>query len=191
MTLSLCDQVTERVALGEALGELAEHAATCPTCQRLAAVSRQLGRLRRSGGPGQPGRPGQPGQPGQLGTTPHEIDPGLGFSARMTVGAQHRITVRRRRRLAAGLAATVATGAFGVFVLTRSPGAEPRVAIQAPPSPTDPDHKDDPPPAAVDADLAALVDLADVDRSSRLSARWAHIKKPLAPYQKLIKGVTP
>lgn len=179
MTYSVCDQVTERVALGDALGELTEHAATCPRCQNLARVSEALGAMHR------------------------EVDPGLGFSARMTVGAQRRIAVRRRRRLAAGLATTVATGAFGVFLVTRTPDVPrtpDRDQVGLTPStpskpletaPNHPNHKDDSPTMAEDADLAALVRLADVDRSSRLSAKWAHIKKPLAPYQKLIKGVTP
>lgn len=170
MTLSPCDQVTERVALGESLGELTEHATTCSSCRRVVAVSSKLG------------------------ATHHEVDPGLGFSARMTVGAQHRLAVRRRRRLAAGLAATVATGAIGAFVVTRTPDREQArpVAIKLPtPSEPEPSPKPDPATTADDADLAALVQLADVDRSSRLSATWAHIKKPLAPYKKLIKGVTP
>jgi len=167
MTLTHCEQVAERVALGESLGELTAHAATCASCQRLVAVSSQLG------------------------ATHHEVDPGLGFSARMTVGAQHRIAVRRRRRLAAGLAATVATGAFGVFIMTRTPDEpQERLPNLALPTPPAPDHKDEP-PTADEADLAALVQLADVDRSSRVSAKWARIKKPLAPYKKLLKGVTP
>lgn len=170
MTLSLCDQVAERVALGELPGELTEHAATCPGCRNLVAVSNQLGAMHR------------------------EVDPGIGFSARMTVGAQHRIAARRRRRLAAGLAATVASGALGVFLVTRTPDESPlrpaTVALPKPPAP-DPDPKDDPPTAAEDADLAALVQLADVDRGSRVSAKWAHIKQPLAPYKKLLEGVTP
>lgn len=172
MTLSPCDQVAERVALGESLGDLTEHAATCQSCQRLVAVSSQLG---------------------QLGVMHHPVDPGLGFSARMTIGAQHRIAVRRRQRLATALVVTVVTGAFGVFLVTRTPD-EPRVPLPVianpnPPNPT-PTPKDNAPTAA-DADLAALVQLADVDRSSRLSAKWTHIKKPLAPYKKLLKGVTP
>ncbi len=170
MTLSLCDQVTERVALGEPLGELAEHAAACPSCQRLAQVSSQLS---------------------QLGTMHHEVDPGLGFSARMTIGAQHRIAVRRRRKLAAGLAATVTTGAFGVFLVTRDPGVSPATTREPTPSMLSKPPEPDPAPAASDADLATLVQLADVDRSSRISAKWARIKKPLAPYKKLLKGVTP
>jgi hypothetical protein len=165
MTLSMCDQVAERLALGEPLGDLSEHVSTCSGCQGLVAVSSQLG------------------------ATHCAVDPGLGFSARMTVGAQHRITVRRRRRLAAGLAATVATGAFGVFVVAHTPDESRSTANYAPPHDTK--SPDEPPTATPDDDLAALVQLADVDRSSRLSARWSHIKKPLAPYKKLLKGVEP
>lgn len=170
MTLSLCDQVTERVALGDPLGELSGHATTCSRCQDLVAVSTRLGAMHQ------------------------EVDPGLGFSARMTVGAQHRIAARRRRRLAAGLAVSVATGAFGVFIMTRTPAddaAERRPALALPTPVPDPNQKTDPPTTAEDADLAALVQLADVDRSSRLSAKWAHIKKPLAPYKHLLEGETP
>jgi hypothetical protein len=170
MTEAMCDQVAERLALGEPLGELTEHVSSCASCQGLVAVSDQLGASR------------------------HAVDPGLGFSARMTVGAQHLLGVRRRRRLAAGLAATVATGMFGVFVVAHSSEpSHPETAIARPTQP-DPDRGKPPAPTAQDgddADLAALVQLADVDRASRLSAHWSHIKKPLAPYKKLLKGVVP
>lgn len=166
MTESMCDQVAERLALGEPLGDLSGHVPGCASCQGLVAVS------------------------GRLAATRHAVDPGLGFSARMTVGAQHRLAVRRRRRLAAGLAATVATGMFGVFVVAHDPGTpqdrpqlarEPRRDPPAPPT-AEP---------ATDDDLAALAQLADVDHASRLSADWHRIEKPLAPYKKLIKGVVP
>lgn len=176
MTLSPCDQVAERLALGEPLGELSAHAASCSHCQGLVSVSSQLGATR------------------------HAVDPGLGFSARMTVGAQHRIVRRRQRRLALGLAATVATGAVGVFVVTHAPAPQhPHEPTMAQPTSLrsawdDPNPAPDPARAkegSADADLAALVQFADVDRASRLSARWNHIKKPLAPYKKLLKGVLP
>jgi hypothetical protein len=127
----------------------------------------------------------------KLGAVHHAVDPGLGFTARMTVGAQQRLAVRRRRKLALGLAATVACGAFGVFAVTRSP-EEPssRLAIK-PPALANRPQPEPRPAAAEDADLAALAQLADVERTSRLSARWSHIKKPLAPYKKLLEGVTP
>jgi len=164
MTLSTCDQVTERVALGEPLGELSEHVSTCSSCQGLVAVSSHLG------------------------ATHHAVDPGLGFSARMTVGAQHRLVERRRRRLAAGLAATVAAGAFGVFLVARTP--EPPGNDQGYALPAPRDHQpteQDPTNAGPDDDLAALVQLADTGRAARLSAPWRRIKKPLAAYRKLVE----
>lgn len=173
MTLSVCDQVAERVALGEPLGALSEHAASCAGCRGLVAMSSQLGAVH------------------------HAVDPGPGFAARMTVGAQHRLAVRRRRKLAVGLAATVAGGMFGVFLVTRAPEGPamppPSFALPKQPEPT---HSREAPTAAEDADLAALVQLADVDHNRRLSARWSHIKKPLAPYKRLLttlkgQGETP
>jgi hypothetical protein len=175
MTESLCEEVAERVALGEALAELSEHVSSCESCQGLVAVSNKLGAAH------------------------HAVDPGLGFSARMTVGAQHLLGVRRRRRFAAGLAATVATGMFGVFVVARSPEStapaptDPTTARPMPPTDQDrnQDRNKDAAEEPADADLAALVDLADTERSSHLSAHWGHIKKPLSPYKKLLKGVVP
>src|SRR5690606_16773083 len=112
---STCDQVAERVALGEPLGEVGEHAATCERCKRLVALPVELGAVHR------------------------DVDPGLGFSARMTAGAQHRILVRRRRRIAAMSAAAVAATALGVFVMMREPD---RASVATnPPTPTNPSHE--------------------------------------------------
>ena len=169
MTESMCDQVAERLALGEPLGDLSEHVAGCASCQGLVTVS------------------------GQLAATRHAVDPGLGFSARMTVGAQHRLGVRRRRRLAAGLAVSVATGMFGVFLVAHHPAApdvqKPVVQKLSP----EPDRSPEPSrlESASDDDLAALAQLADVDSASRLSADWGLIEEPLAPYKKLVKGDAP
>jgi hypothetical protein len=165
MTQTLCDQLAERVALGEPLGELSEHVEGCASCKNLVAMSSKLV------------------------ATHHAVDPGLGFTARMTVGAQHRIAARRRQRLAVGLAATVVSGAFGVFLVTRTPEissptktAEP--LLQTPrPEPRD----DDASPTDEDADLVMLVDFSDVERSARVSANWHHITRPLAPYRRLVK----
>ena len=166
MTLRVCDQVAERVALGEQLGELTEHVEGCASCKNLIATSSKLVATR------------------------HAVDPGLGFTARMTVGAQHRIAARRRQRLAVGLAATVVSGAFGVFFVTHTP-APPKQALELPtpvPAPT-PEKVEPPPVASDDDDLALLVQLADVESSSRESARWRHITRPLAPYKRLLKEV--
>ena len=154
MTLRVCDQVAERVALGEQLGELAEHAEGCTGCKNLIAMSSKLGATR------------------------HAVDPGLGFTARMTVGCEP-------------LAATVVSGAFGVFLVTRTP-EPPKQALEIPtklPAPTPEDTQDQEPPrvGTDDEDLAMLVELADVERSNRVSARWHHITRPLAPYKRLVK----
>jgi hypothetical protein len=159
-TNPICDSVAERVALGEPLAEHEEHAARCERCKLVVEM------------------------PGKLGATKHEIDPGLGFAARMTVGAQQRITQRRRRRVAAVLGTTVAAGLVAVFFVTRTPAIETnnRVSTEMPVV----DPKLEP---ATDAELKALVDLADVERSAHLSANWRQIKKPLSPYRKLLQGV--
>jgi hypothetical protein len=157
-----CDLVIERVALGEPLGKLSEHVTSCARCQRIVAM------------------------PGRLGATRHASEPGHGFAARMTVGAQHLIVVRRRRRLAAGLAATVAAGVLGVFVVTRSPDEPQQRAAVELPQPV----KDNQPVAADEADLDMLVRLADTRRARRVSAPWGRIQKPLKPYMQLVKGVT-
>lgn len=170
---AVCDQVAERLALGEPLGELSAHAETCANCRGLVAMSSKLGAAH------------------------HAVDPGLGFSARMTVGAQHRLVVRRRRRFAAGIAATVATGALGVMLFMHAPEpTAPPTAIKLPrPDEPKPTMQNPDTPDALDApgddELAALVELADTERSVRYSANWRRIKKPLAPYKKLLKGETP
>ncbi|HEY5925218.1 MAG TPA: hypothetical protein VIV11_26225 [Kofleriaceae bacterium] len=172
MSSTTCDQVAERIALGEPLGEAGEHAATCERCKRLVAL------------------------PVELGATSREADPGLGFSARMTAGAQHRIVVRRRRRVAAGLAAAVAATTLGFFALTREPdrqgvasnppGPQPAV-LNSDNNPFETNETDEP---VGDEDLRALVQLANTDRASRLSANWRDIEKPLAPYRALLRGVS-
>jgi hypothetical protein len=171
---STCDQVAERVALGEPLGDVGEHATTCERCKRLVALPVEIGAARR------------------------EADPGLGFSARMTAGAQHRIVVRRRRRIAGSLAAAVAATTLGVFVFTREPQSQSVVTI--PPNPTlpatdtdserDPWDTSDQEPDDADEDVRALVQLANTDRSSKLSANWRDIEEPLAPYRSLLSGVS-
>jgi len=121
------------------------------------------------------------------------VDPGLGFAARMTIGARHKITVRRRQRLAASLAGTTAIAAVGVFVLTRTPDPEPArpAAIIDVPSFEKKDTDVQPAAALAESEAITLVRLADTHRSRRLSAHWARIQRPLAPYKKLVKGGAP
>jgi hypothetical protein len=157
--MSTCDAVAERIALDEPLAELDEHVSSCTRCQRLVAM------------------------PTQLGATRHSVDPGLGFSARMTVGAQQRLVVRRRRRIAAGLAATVAAGMFGVFAITREPEAQPQLQpAVAEQLPTEELTTFDEP------EIRFLVNVADTKRTNRHSAHWARIQRPLAAYKQLTEG---
>ena len=174
MTTS-CDLVAQCVAFGEPLGALAEHVTTCAGCQRMVDM------------------------PGLLTATRHEVDPGLGFSSRMTVGAQQLVSTRHRRRIVAGLAAAVATAAFGVFVVTRTP-AETKTQPVAKvidtnkdrPAVDTRDHKDTPSSNdSFDPDVVTLVHYANTDRNRRLSAKWSRIEKSLAPYRQLVEGVTP
>ena len=168
---STCELVAERIALGESLDDVAEHAATCERCKRLVAL------------------------PVELGATHRKVDPGLGFSARMTAGAQHRIVVRRRRRIAAGLAAAVVATTLGVFALTREPKTQQivedkRPPVELPSTQQDPWEAQDVIEEQTDDDVRALVQLADVERSTKLSANWQRIGKPLAPYRALLQGVS-
>jgi hypothetical protein len=166
----VCDTVAERIALGEPLGDAAEHAATCARCRRLAALGTELG------------------------ATHSEADPGIGFAARVTAGAQKRIVVRRRRRIAATLAAGIAATTVGVVFLTHNGGPVGEQAVQTPQPATETHQKkgsDDVPAPAVDEDLKFLVKMARADRNAHTSARWHRIEKPLAPYTHLVKGMTP
>jgi hypothetical protein len=170
MSADPCDVVAERIALGEPLGDLADHAASCPACRRIAALPTELGALRR------------------------EPEPALGFSARMTAGAQQRIGVRRRRRIAAAAIAATAATVMMTLALTRH-GDTPNPKTAQPAADTS-QHKDPwetgkPAPGNVDDDERALVRLADTDRALHYRANWRAIEKPLAPYSKLVKGVEP
>jgi hypothetical protein len=173
--MTTCDQVAERVALGEALGEFAEHAETCERCKRLVALPVELAAAKRI------------------------ADPGIGFSSRITAGAQHRLVVRRRQRIAMTAGVGVAAAAVAALVVTRQPD-EPRYVIAPPPAlkqdhaamqPVHQDHKDPWQQREADPDVRALVHLANVERSSHISANWGRIEKPLAPYRALVKGIEP
>ena len=173
--MTTCDVVAERVALGEPLGDVAEHAQRCPKCRTIVALPTELGALHR------------------------EPELGLGFSARMTAGAQHRFVARRRRRIAAGMAAVVAAAAVAAIVIMRTPDA-PKLAgnpdeTQQPATNTHDENKNDPwkdkAGSDVDEDVRALVQLADTDGARHTTAHWKRIQQPLAPYRALLQGVEP
>jgi hypothetical protein len=163
---AVCNEVVERIALGEPLDDLASHVAECERCARVVAMPRQLAAAH------------------------HAVDPGLGFSARMTVAAQQRIGERRRTRIVGTLAATVAVASLAVFAVSRGKADDQMPQKQAGEFQIGPDP--DPTPVKLDdAEIAGLVHLADTRRARRVSAPWRKIEKPLKPYMKLVKGVTP
>ena len=160
----VCNIIAERVALGESLGEHAAHATRCERCKRVVAL------------------------PASLANAHREVEPGMGFAARMTVGAQHRIVVRRRRRVAGAVGGALAVAAAVLLVATRTaetPQIAPAVAVH------EPARADEQLVPLDDADLAMLVNYADTARSNRASASWRHITRPLRPYKNLLKGITP
>jgi len=177
--MKTCDQVAERVALGESLGDLADHAAECPHCKRLIALPVELSMLKRA------------------------ADPGMGFASRMTAGAQHRIAVRRHRRYAAGGGLAVAAAAAIALVVARQPTDDSiayvphalidKIAKQAiqPPVAHEPDPWKSHEPGEVDEDVRALVRMANVENHRHISAHWGRIEKSLAPYRAVLKGTEP
>jgi len=171
----MCNLVAERVALGEPLGEVAEHVTTCKRCQRTVVL------------------------PDSLAKTGHAADPGMGFASRVTAGAQHRVTVRRRQRGAAISLVSAAVIAALVLVFVR-PASEPDAYVPAAlieqlpstnPNPAKPDPWMPKEPQVIDKDVHSLVHLANTDRSMRLGARWDRLEKSLAPYGAVLKGTEP
>jgi hypothetical protein len=177
---NVCDQFAEAVVTGDAVETFAPHVATCERCQqtqRAAAALQQTataGQLRASA-----------------------PDPGLGFTARITVGAQHRVVQRRRNRYimtgAGGLAAAAALTALVISQRTpAAPVAQPAITAPAPtqPAPMEPAPADA--LAIEDRDnLRALVRwqaTADAWQQDRLptAARWRRTIKPVAAYQTIV-----
>ena len=115
----------------------------------------------------------------------HAADPGIGFSSRVTAGAQHRIAIRRRRRIAAISALSVAAAAAMALVVTHQ-AERPGVAFAMPAldkyMPAVAPTRHDPwKPREVDPDVRALVHLANVDRAAPLLRQLgAHREAPAA-----------
>ncbi|HEY3803390.1 MAG TPA: hypothetical protein VGL61_12315 [Kofleriaceae bacterium] len=175
MSNPTCELVAERIALGEPLAELDAHARSCERCKRVLEL------------------------PAKLGATGHAADPGIGFSSRVTAGAQHRIVVRRRRRIATLSALSVAAAAVMTLVVMHKSGtpAGPTAAATDKSEKTKPavaprEHDPwQPRQVEVDPDVRALVHLADKGRDFHVSADWGRIEKPLRPYKAVLEGKEP
>jgi multisubunit Na+/H+ antiporter MnhG subunit len=171
-----CDHVAERLALGEALGELDAHVATCPACTGLVRM------------------------PTMFAATAHAAEPAPGFSARMTVGARGRIAARRRNRMATITAAAAAVFLIGGSVASREPARSLQGAMRplmemtpldssAAERPVAERPADDVPATTDDELAAALVRLADVDGALLPATDWSRIEAPLAPYRILLSSL--
>ena len=160
----MCNLVAERVALGEPLDDTADHATTCERCRRTLAL------------------------PSSLAMTARAADPGMGFASRVTAGAQHRMSVRRRQRVAA-LGVVVAAGVAAIVVMFVRPMVAPLPSIPPISARSDPWMPRSAP--AVDADVRSLVHFANTDRSLHLSARWARLERSLTPYGAVLRGTEP
>lgn len=180
-----CEQFFDAVVTDDDTASFTVHVATCQRCQGLARTAAGLGAA--SG-------------PGQLRAA--DAEPRMGFSARIAVGAQHRVTQRRRNRYimtgAGGLIAAAAVTAL--LISQRNAGTPVQPAANVPtleqPEPNQPDPIADPAPAPNIPDedrdnLRALVRwqaTADAWQQDRLPSvvNWRKTIKPVAAYQTVL-----
>ena len=180
-----CAQFVNAVVTNDDTSSFTTHIATCEQCQGLARTVTELGTT--SG-------------PGLLRAA--NAAPSVGFSARIVVGAQHRVAQRRRNRYimtgAGGVAA--ATAVTALLISQRHAGTPVQPAANVPelkqPEPTQPDPVADPAPTphVPDEDrdnLRALVRwqaTADAWQQDRLPStlNWRKTIKPVAAYQTVL-----
>jgi|RhiMetdeSRZDD1v2_1073273.scaffolds.fasta_scaffold1139373_2 hypothetical protein len=165
--MSVCEQVLDRIALGEPLSaEETDHAARCVDCARLTHMPRLLA------------------------ATAQEPEPNPGFSARMQIGARRRIAVRRRNRIALTTFAAAAVVFAGVGVFTRPTerltevGAMRSLEEQEPmPRPPPPVER---PATSTEKLILDLIHTSDVDRVLQDGADWDEVTRPLSPYRAVL-----
>ncbi len=177
---NLCEQFADAVVTGEATNHFTVHVNTCARCQGLARTAAALDAATGTG---------------QLRAA--NAEPGLGFTARMTVGAQHRVAQRRRHRYmltgAGGLAAAAAVTALLISQRAAVTPVQPAANVPSltPLEPTQPAPVIAPGPAEADEDrdnLRALVRwqaTADAWQQDQLptAMNWRGTIKPVAAYQ--------
>lgn len=156
--MTRCSLVAGAVASGEPLTDAErEHLKDCPDCTALVAMSSALARTARG------------------------VEPGVGFSARMQVGARARITSRRRRRVTLTVLGTLAAMVvlfFGGQRLQSRERADQQLAagIQAPTQPREDSARARKNP----------LDLARFDRAMAPAGDWRRIEQPLRSYRAIL-----
>jgi hypothetical protein len=176
---SICEKLNARLVSDEDVTDLQSHIDECEICQSAQRTIAQLHQLAPARDPDASDR------------SPFAAEPSPGFAARISAGAQRRITTRRRQRhvvfAGGGLAAAAAIALFVTHNTTTAP-----IALQtlATPNPTEVRQPD---PALTDAiqdDLRSLVrwQLASrrYQRGHLPSANWKRIERPVAAYKHLL-----
>lgn len=193
-----CEQFANAVVTDDDTTSFTAHVTTCKRCQGLARTVAGLGAtigprsdralVHSKCGPGQ--------------SRAANTEPSVGFSARMAVGAQHRVAQRRRNRYvmasAGGLAAAVAVTALLISQRHAGTPLQPttNVPVVEQPDRLQPDPVVDLAPAPVVADedrenLRALVRwqaTADTWQQARLPSalNWRATIKPVTAYQTVL-----
>jgi hypothetical protein len=169
----LCERYAEQLISREIDDELTSHAESCARCQSARSADAALQ---------------QAGTHGQLRAA--SSDPGAGFAARIAVGAQRRLGVRRRNRIiavSAGSATTLAAVAVLFVSMRHSGNALQQPAISTPTQPTPTAEQ----PSTTDEDrdnskaLVRWQATADAWQHNRRPSlvKWHRIIEPIAAYQ--------
>lgn len=146
--MTRCSLVAGAVATGAPLTDAERaHVAGCPDCAALVALPSAIARTARA------------------------AEPGVGFAARMQVGARARITARRRRRIAVSVVASMAAAVaifFGAQRLQRVERADRPLGsyLTRPISPEESSRARD------------LLERARLDRAMRPAGPWQEIEAP-------------
>lgn len=168
-----CDEVTERLALGEPLGDVEDHVATCPACSRLVGLPRLVA------------------------ASAHAAEPNPGFVIRSTAGARTLMVRRRRNRIIGNGIAAAAVLVLAVWAV-RSPIAggkhkQPSQQVQVPWRNPEPINVPDPTlltPVTNDVIGNELETISNFDRVMAPSRQWNAAQAPLSRYRIVVQGAS-
>jgi hypothetical protein len=165
-----CDIVTERLALGEPLGDAEDHVTTCPACSRLIALPRLVA------------------------ASAHAAEPHAGFVIRSTTGARTKLVQRRRNRILGNGIAAAAAIVLAVWAVQSPMGADkkptPLQGVMVAPTNPMPVGDDAPLDQPVTDDLIEreLGTISNFDRVIAPSRHWQKVEAPLTGYRFVVEG---
>jgi len=169
-----CDEVTERLALGEPLGDVEDHVATCPACSRLVGLPRLVA------------------------ASAHAAEPNPGFAIRSTAGARTLLVRRRRNRIIGNAIAAAAVLVLAVWAVKSPIGGadkhkQPQQGIQSPWHNPEPINNPDPTlltPVTNDVIGTELKTISNFDRVMAPSRQWNAAQAPLSRYRIVVQGAS-